>query len=563
MQKQADWLDRALSFICWSIGTFILLTVAWALLETLTAVRLSLGGSRIALVQVQAVLSLAIGIWRAIRAGSGAAAPNVATAKTPAPDSKARLSTSRPDAESRKMAEAMLTGVLAQVRHEQELSDGTWPEPLSVRLVPQIPIRDRPSPRSWLGGRPRMPADMSWPEVEGTPCDFITQIALADLPAELWNGSGPRQGWLAFFLHPTRYAERLVHVPELGVPRDPPSPPAAQDGWYNPYGWRHKDALQARYMHRALPEWPVDVVASRPGDPARDEAAGDASSALYKSGFDLADPAYHPFDWPSMLALMDSAVAALEFQFGTEIPSPNQLELQFTGLQERLAAGAPRVEAGKPAQRYTPEQIVEMQHRAQGLRELIPASAEARTLGRAALDAVRQIAAEMHADSISQSFSAARAQQLLARMKAINWIKVLRRRDPQGRPGAELIETMVQPITVHHPDAVLFAWDYHVLHFDMARHAYCHAVDNLPAAVRVRYEPLWIDLATKSEPRLGGFPRAYVRAFSPDVDVVLLDLPSNQLMGWQFGDVDSVVLTMRLDEITATRFAEPQLHVSN
>jgi hypothetical protein len=80
---------------------------------------------------------------------------------------------------------------------------------------------------------------------------------------------------------------------------------------------------------------------------------------------------------------------------------------------------------------------------------------------------------------------------------------------------------------------------------------------------RARYEPLWIDLAKKSEPQLGGFPRAYVRAFSPDVDVVLLDLPSNQLMGWQFGDVDSVVLTMRLDDITATRLAEPQLHVSN
>src|SRR3954468_1368002 len=102
MHKQADWLDRALSFIGWSLGTFILLTVAWALLETFTAVRLSLGGSRIALGQGRAVLSLAIGIWRAIRAGSGAAAPDAATAMTTAPDSNARLGTSRPDAESRK-----------------------------------------------------------------------------------------------------------------------------------------------------------------------------------------------------------------------------------------------------------------------------------------------------------------------------------------------------------------------------------------------------------------------------------------------------------------------------
>ena len=119
------------------------------------------------------------------------------------------------------------------------------------------------------------------------------------------------------------------------------------------------------------------------------------------------------------------------------------------------------------------------------------------------------------------------------------------------------------PITVHHRDAVLFAWDYHVLHFDMARHAYCRDIAGLPAATRALYEPLWRDLGMKSAPQLGGFPRAHVRAFSPDVHVIVLEVPSNELMGWMFGDVDDLVLMMTQEQVAACQFAEAQYEASN
>src|SRR4029077_19159627 len=127
-----------------------------------------------------------------------------------------------------------------------------------------------------------------------------------------------------------------------------PNPPAEIDGWYNPYGRRVDDARQKRYMLRVAPQWPVDGVVTPAGETAQqDGPASDLSLALYKNGFDLADPAYHPFGWPGMLAIVDSAPAALEFQFGKEIPSPNMLEQQLAGVQARLAAGAPPAEAGK------------------------------------------------------------------------------------------------------------------------------------------------------------------------------------------------------------------------
>src|SRR3546814_7878402 len=66
-----------------------------------------------------------------------------------------------------------------------------------VRLVPQIPLRDAIQTHSRLGGRPHLPAATDWPRIDGVKGDFLAQIACADLPQGLWDGLGPRDGWLA------------------------------------------------------------------------------------------------------------------------------------------------------------------------------------------------------------------------------------------------------------------------------------------------------------------------------------------------------------------------------
>jgi len=67
----------------------------------------------------------------------------------------------------------------------------------SVVLRRQVPIRFDEPARSWFGGLPQMPDNIRWPRVaKGAPLHFIAQIACGDLPKQVWNGRGPRDGWL-------------------------------------------------------------------------------------------------------------------------------------------------------------------------------------------------------------------------------------------------------------------------------------------------------------------------------------------------------------------------------
>ena len=179
-----------------------------------------------------------------------------------------------------------------------------------VRLVPQIPLRDEIQTHSRLGGRPRLPDALDWPCIDGVKGDFLAQIACADLPPDLWDGLGPRKGWLAFFAHPVTGEAVALHLTEEGPPRDVPQ--GAGDAIFAPHGGIGFGDLAALAVC-AFPEWPVDVVAVRAGDPdPRDEAApGDATDA---AEYDIADPAFHPFDWDSlrlMATVLDRRLARL------------------------------------------------------------------------------------------------------------------------------------------------------------------------------------------------------------------------------------------------------------
>lgn len=101
----------------------------------------------------------------------------------------------------------------------------------SVILNPQVPVRFDEPLRSWLGGLPQMPEATPWPRTEeGAPMHFLAQIACADLPPRIWEGRGPREGWLLAFtdLHSLLDGTgdegpvRLLHIPALGPEREPP-----------------------------------------------------------------------------------------------------------------------------------------------------------------------------------------------------------------------------------------------------------------------------------------------------------------------------------------------------
>src|SRR3546814_16285666 len=103
----------------------------------------------------------------------------------------------------------------------------------------------------------------------------------------------------------------ILHLAEDGPPRE--APQGAGDAIFAPHGGVGFGDFAALAV-RAFPEWPVDVVAVRPGDSdPRDEAApGDMTDA---ADYDIADPAFHPFARESlalMVAVPDRAMAGSE-----------------------------------------------------------------------------------------------------------------------------------------------------------------------------------------------------------------------------------------------------------
>lgn len=182
----------------------------------------------------------------------------------------------------------------AAAERAQAMDDGAGS--VTICLVPQIPPRNAALTKSWLGGRPRLPATMDWPQVDGRDGDFLAQIGCADLPRSLWGGLGPRQGSLGLFVNPDSGAPRVLHWSEDGPPRDPPRAPGIC--WAGP-----ADHVQPWTLH-VFPQWPIDLRPVIDGeDDPRLPPASAAGEAAPGSGYDIGDPAFHPFDWDSMLAL--------------------------------------------------------------------------------------------------------------------------------------------------------------------------------------------------------------------------------------------------------------------
>ncbi|WP_191287063.1 DUF1963 domain-containing protein [Aliiroseovarius zhejiangensis] len=100
----------------------------------------------------------------------------------------------------------------------------------SVILKRQVPIRFDEAPRSWLGGLPMMPSLTKWPrDGEGAPLHFIAQICCDELPQTLWNGLGPRKGWLLLFVETLKFEDhaenktvQVLHTSSLGSEHQPP-----------------------------------------------------------------------------------------------------------------------------------------------------------------------------------------------------------------------------------------------------------------------------------------------------------------------------------------------------
>lgn len=420
--------------------------------------------------------------------------------------------------------DAMLESMAAEVEREAHRDDHQHADAVTLRLVPQIPPRDAILTTSWLGGRPRLPDGMDWPQIDGEPADFLAQIDCAGLPRDIWGGLGPRDGALAFFIHRRGYHMRVVHMRDTDAPVAPPLAPNDrsddQGGWFGPHGGLGFGDL-APFAVRAFPEWPIDLVAVRPGDadPRVDADPNAPGAKFYDRSYDIADPAFHPFDWASMTAM----VALLEMRL------------------DRLTTDA------APPPGASVEEIVDIERRA--------------AINREARVRAEEIIAIVHDSAAKDAFLASDAAAVMAALHAVHWAKAVSAVDPET--GAETTTTITLPLTTHRADANLWVHDYLTILFDRAKHAWCASPDNLSAPARAFFEPWWRDLAACEMAAIGHEPFRYVHDYDDDRDAVLIELPTSGLMSRKFGDGDNLVVTIDKTRLAVGDFSKLRVQVSN
>lgn len=399
----------------------------------------------------------------------------------------------RPAPPSPQQAESSraIGGMIDQFAALTALDDARNTEAVVMRLQPQIPLRDADHPRSWLGGGPAMAESVAWPVVDGEPARFLAQICCADLPADLWDGLGPRQGWLAAFIHPRRVV--VLHLDGLGPWRTRPGEPG-EDPWL-PYFARNPHPGVAPMRER--PRWPLDLVAVRPGGPdPRTPGRSTIMRDIYKRGHDVRDAEHRPFDRTStveMLAMIEGSIA-------------QRLEAMTTYEQQATDEDARSKSA---ARRATLE---------------------------AALPPVRALVARVGAmPTLNQTDIGAIVDELGA-------ITVT---SQAGEPV---------PLTRHPGASWIWVWNFEERRLALARHAYCEDPNSLPGPTRSYCEAIWRETAGYEMAGTGHVPFGNVDDFDPRTDVTLLELPSTDLIGWNFGDVNNLVVAIGKDDLAAGRF---------
>ena len=182
-----------------------------------------------------------------------------------------------------------------------------------ARLIVSVP--QRPS-QSWIGGIPHLPPGTPWPIVRGQPAAFVAQIALADLPRNIWGGTGPRDGWLVFFAEAARdnAAGWLMHVTGPVDPRPTP------DGVVPVTGFWEKAALPLLRdlgADTTLPRWYLEAVPDSQSDYTASDVHEMMAQTPLRNVLRYVDPhkadLYQPIDWVTArgwLLLLERSIRA-------------------------------------------------------------------------------------------------------------------------------------------------------------------------------------------------------------------------------------------------------------
>lgn len=461
--------------------------------------------------------------------------------------------------ETRKMAADILAGMIGQVQHEQRMIAARGSEPISVRLVPQVPVRDRDLSRAWIGGGARLPAGMAWPEIDGSALQLLAQINCAYLPADLWEGLGPRHGWLAIFLEPKSLKASVMHFSDAG--NFMPSPPVCKDSSIIGYdGHKRAEASGYRWSFAC---WPIDIVPVVRGrdDPRQDRRSTDRHDR-YARQHDIVAEHCWPFDWATAQMMMNVALAAYE----KALPNGPRDFLKSEALSKAEAAIVEAEKLGAEVEELARMRVEHTERRAMAtVYEFVTAN------GAGVVERLRALKGRVDAMASSEAFSTEAIAPVLTDMQSMTWMH--KSVPPFYRDGQKLshaqrleegVQTFALPLTTHRSlIAPSWIYDFEIRLLEAAKPIYLGNPSALPSALTTFCETIWRDDATSEIGGMGHVPWRYVHEFDSETDVTLVELPTCYLVGWMFGDVDNLVITVKKADLARNDFSKAFVQITN
>lgn len=464
-------------------------------------------------------------------------------------------------ARDRAFLKNMLAGVTAQVVHERGLEEARTAPRTAVRLVPQVPVTSSDACDAWLGGGARLAPGMDWPVIDEKSLQLLAQLNCAKLPADLWDGLGPRRGWLAIFVHPETLQPKVLHFATAGDFK--PSPPIGPD--CNMIGYDGRQDAEACGYTGTFPRWPARIEQVDSSEEApRGPHGGSLHHVRYARRHDFVDDGRWPFDWASATKMIDIAIHELErIMPANDTPvawfAPAAIETSAQSIAAAKAAGADAETIAGLEVRHGEKVVTAAVHNYR-IRH-----------GAGVLAALRALKQRIVDMTSRMELSEAAIAPILAELRSLTWMH--KRTPPFYRDGVELTEVQRAaegceafelPLTTHDPSAVptwVHAFETHLL--GMARSVYLADPTALPPRLRADCEEMWLSRAAESAGGIGHVPWRYVHEFEEHEDVTLLELPSSDLIGWQWGDVDHIVITMKRKALARGDFSRVRMQITN
>lgn len=382
-------------------------------------------------------------------------------------------------------------------------------------LTPIVPIRFD-NADSWFGGKPRLPKDVSWPEQKGIPLRFACQINLSHLPAGIWSGVGPRDGWLAVFVHPELNRAKVVHVRGEIEERDGPGQMAAE--WARTYASHSKQA-------DFLPRWPVRIDEGRHARSVDTVSRQPSETAWKDEKPDLANPAIHPFDAKTLVVLLDG------------------LEEFFIGQVKQMCRF--------PAMKKLRETDLQWMR-------------ETKSLAFQSLDDFYKVEAIL--GSSRYRFDLEQVAEQLPKIAGLstyefNYLKD----DDDGYCCLEYRRSSLCELPAISRSLPMWWSGYVSLLYWHGVNAYTKEPASLHPALRGLLERIWLREAQGHHGAMGHAPAGHIYTpHGPETDTeVLLELPTSKMQGWIWGDVYSIVLLIKRKALSHGNFADIAVDITN